>query len=226
MAQRRKLQEKVSRLWSRNLAYAIELITSDGCLNSDKRHISIVSADAEMINNFKVALGIINKVTRHYRSNEKEKRYYTVTFGDIAFYEFLNGLGVTAAKSRTIKSVDVPEIYFSDFVRGVFDGDGSFYTFWDKRWPSSFGFKTSFASASKDFIQWLQARLTAYYGVKGYLHKGAGVINLEYVKSDSLKLFNVMYGGLEGSLFLRRKYLKMKAALEFDKSLKAAVAQW
>lgn len=213
-----RYKERVDRSWSRNLAYAIGLITADGCLNKDGRHIYFVSKDLEMVENLKVAIKIDNKIFKHHRADEKEKKYYAISFGDVMFYRFLNQIGLTSAKSKTIESVIVPTIYFNDFLRGLFDGDGTFYTFWDKRWPNSFGYKIAFASASPTFIKWLRARLKKHHGVKGYLHKGAGVLNLEYAKADSIRLSCAMYKDKEESLFLARKYNKIMDALRFDKN--------
>lgn len=227
-------QEKVKIEWSPNFAYAIGLITSDGCLHKNKRHMSFASNDIELIKKFKIALGIKNKPTKFARSGETVKKYQYVTFGDKVFYAFLNSIGLTSAKSKTIKSVDIPDKYFSDFLRGLFDGDGTFYTFWDRRWPNSFCFKMAFASASPRFINWLRERLATLYGTKGCLHKGAGVTNLEYVKGDTRKLYQAMYHK-DDLLFFSKKYLKIKNALKKDekfgliflqKQQKAAVAHW
>lgn len=227
-------REKVKIQWSSDFAYAIGLLASDGYLSKDKRHIWFGSKDLELMRKFKKALGIKNKIGKHARGGEKEKRYFYVHFGDIIFYQFLNSLGITATKSKTITKVNVPEEFFSDFLRGLFDGDGTFYSFHDKRWPNSYGFKTSFASASLEFIEWLKIRLTQLYGVKGYIHKGKGVYNLEYVKGDSKKIFQAMYYKND-LLFFSKKYNKVKNALEKDKIFglsflqqqrKAAVAQW
>lgn len=213
-----KAQRKVKIEWSSNFAYAIGLITSDGCLHKDRRHINFSSKDLEMINNFKQSLGINNKPTKYARGGEKIKKYYNLTFGDIYFYKFLESIGVSPAKSRIIQEVKVPTEYFADFLRGLFDGDGSFYTYWDKRWPNSFGFKMSWASASPSFISWLKDELARFYGVKGYLHKGDGVVNLEYVKGDSKKLFEAMYYK-DSLLFFSKKYNKVRAAIVRDESV-------
>lgn len=211
-------QRKIKIIWSTPLAYAIGLITSDGCLSKNERNIFFVSKEMEMMINFKKSLELNNRISKRIKINNKgeEKTYYCLSFGDIYFYKFLNKIGLHSAKSKRIKYVTIPNKYFADFLRGLFDGDGSFYTYHDKRWPNSFGFKLSFASASLDFINWLKKRLTDLYQVKGYLHKGAGVTNLEYVKGDTKKLFEIMYEN-KSDLFLKRKYLKLKNALDADK---------
>ncbi|MBI2062678.1 MAG: hypothetical protein HYT61_00305 [Candidatus Yanofskybacteria bacterium] len=213
-----RVQRKVSTMWCNDLAYAIGLITADGCLNKDRRHIWFSSKDLQLIETFKKSLHLSNKIGKYARGGETEKRYYCITFGDIYIYRFLNDIDLTPAKSKTIKRVKVPRLYFPDFLRGLFDGDGTFYTFRDKRWPSSFSFKLSIASASLDFLTWLKNKLTQYYSVMGYLHKGSGVWNLEYVKGDTKKLFSTMYYPSH-RLRLNRKYRKIKDAIEQDKYL-------
>ena len=219
-----QLQRKVHIKWSPNFAYAIGLITSDGNLSSDGRHITFASKDIELVKKFRVALKINNKIIRVGRGGETVKKYYGINFGDKIFYKFLNTIGLTKKKSKTIQSVNIPERFFQDFLRGLFDGDGTFYTFWDTRWPNSFCFKLSFASASKDFIEWLRTKLSRLYEVTGYFHKGAGVINLEYTKGDSKKLFNIMYYQTK-LLFLNRKYRKIKTAFQRDKKYGLVILQ-
>jgi hypothetical protein len=216
-----KLQHKIKIEWSPNFAYAIGLITSDGSLNKDERHINFVSKESEMINNFKQSLLLSNQVSKRARGGETEKKYFSISFGDKIFYKFLNSIGLWAKKSKTIQQVNIPDEYFKDFLRGLFDGDGSFHIFWDKRWPNSFGYKIFFYSASKNFLDWLKIRLTKLYTVKGLLrhHKGAGVYGLQYVKGDSAKLFNVMHQEND-RLFLKRKYDKINNAIQFDKKIK------
>jgi len=202
--------------WSSDFAYAIGLIASDGSLHKDGRHIHFSSKELELIEKFKAALNLRSKTTPHARGGESEKRYLYVSFSNKIFHEYLRTIGITPNKSKTIRSVAVPQRYFSDFLRGLFDGDGTFYSYRDIRWPNSFCFKTSIASASLPFLHWLKGALARFYEVKGYIHRGAGVYNLEYVKGDSRKLFAAMYYS-PNLLFFSQKYHRMKDAFEEDK---------
>jgi hypothetical protein len=148
-------QHKVNITWSSNFAYAIGLIASDGCLSTDGRHIYFSSIDKELIDKFLSALNITNTIFIGHSGTGGQ--YYATNFGDIVFYTFLYSIGLTRAKSKTIKKVDVPDRFFGDFFRGIFDGDGSFYSFWDKRWPHSFDFRLTLASASWKFLEWIKA---------------------------------------------------------------------
>lgn len=169
-----------------------------------------------MVENLKTSLSLQNRIVE--RLTKRGTKNFVIQFGDKAFYTFLNQIGITPAKSKTIKHVKIPNQFFHDFLRGFFDGDGTFYTFWDKRWPSSFGYQISFASASSVFIKWLQIRLKQLYHVKGFIRIGDGVFNLRYVKGDSRKLFSVMYH--TNGLFLKRKYDKIINALEQDDKIR------
>ena len=62
-------------------------------------------------------------------------------------------------KSLTMGKLKIPNKYFFDFLRGCFDGDGCFYSYWDPRWRSSHMFYLEFVSASKKHINWLQNEL-------------------------------------------------------------------
>jgi hypothetical protein len=205
--------------WRSELAYVIGLIASDGYLAKTVKEIGITSKEIEMVNLFQKALSIKNKIGRSARGGETEKKYYYARFKSKQFYSFLNSIGITTRKSKTIQSVEVPDNFFSDFLRGLFDGDGTFWTFWDTRWPNAFGYHICFYSASKSFMKWLQIRLHNLYSVNGHIKRGDGVFEIRYAKRDSKKLFEVMYHK-SNILFLERKYRKIKDALDFDLQIK------
>lgn len=211
-------QNKYSKGWTSNFAYGVGLITSDGWLSKDIGRIGFGSKEPEMMENFKKSFALKNKIGKHARGGEREKRYFQINFRNVMLYNYLLSVGITPKKSKTIESVKIPDIFMPDFLRGLFDGDGTFYSSRDTRWPTSLVFKISFASASIVFIHWLKRRLNNLYGTNGYVHKGAGVFNLEYTKTDTRKLFRIMYYTAD-VLFLRRKCDKMKTVFRYDESL-------
>jgi hypothetical protein len=54
----------------------------------------------------------------------KEKIYSLLQFGDVKFYRYLLDIGLTQKKSLILGEVAINRNYFSDFLRGVIDGDG------------------------------------------------------------------------------------------------------
>jgi hypothetical protein len=205
---------KVKIKWSPDFAYAIGLLTTDGNLSPDSRHINFTSKDKELINIFKKCLELSNRIGRKARGGSKEKKYYVIQFGDVIFYRFLLNIGLKPNKSKSLGELFILDKYFFDFLRGHFDGDGSFYSYWDPRWKSSFMFYTVFISASKNHIDWLRQKIFELIKIKGHITKGGKKIcyQLKYAKKESLRLLKKMYYSCD-IICLSRKRLKIKKAL-------------
>src|SRR3989344_1307801 len=162
-----KPKGKVKIRWSPNFAYAVGLIVTDGNLSSSGRHIILVSKDLEQINNFTKALNIKSIKIGKTIGGSAKSWAFRLQFGDVLFYKFLNTIGITKAKSKTIGVLKIPKEYFFDYLRGCFDGDGCFYSYWDKRWKSSFMFYLQFVSASRKYIFWLQNEIKKRLNIIG-----------------------------------------------------------
>ncbi len=205
---------KVNTTWSSKLAYAIGLMATDGNLSKDGRHFDFTSKDRQQLINFMDCLGINVKIG-YKKSTYTGRKVTHIQFGDINFYKFLLGIGITPAKTKIISQLKIPQKCFFDFLRGHFDGDGSFYSLWDKRWHSSFMFYTTFASASKSHIEWLRNKIGKALSIKGSLGKTGTVYYLRYAKAESLKLLPKMYY-YDNVVCLSRKIKKIKRALEIE----------
>ena len=203
--------------WSANFAYAIGLLVTDGSLSKDGRHICFTSKDKEQINNFKKCLNIRKIKTGINFGKDKIQSAYRSQFGDVSFYKFLNSIGITSNKSLTIGKLEIPEKYFFDFLRGSLDGDGSFYSYWDKRWKSSFMFYLEFISASKKHIDWLREELKCRLSISGHITKdGRGrTFQLKYAKREALEIIKKMYYDKK-VMCLSRKKLKIEKALKIN----------
>ncbi|TSC73814.1 MAG: Uncharacterized protein G01um101444_453 [Parcubacteria group bacterium Gr01-1014_44] len=210
---------RISTKWSTDLAYAIGLIATDGCLYRDGRHINLTSKDMDQIRTFKKCLGIKNKIGLKNSGFVKDKKYYYLQFSDVILYRFLIDVGLTPAKSKTLGSLKIPRKYFFDFLRGCFDGDGSVYAYWDKRWHSSYMYYSSFVSASLDHLKWLEKSIYKFTKAGGFINKSSGKITrayqLKYAKSASKIIFKRMYYS-DNLPLLKRKYLKFNKFLDID----------
>lgn len=217
---------KVKIQWTPNFAYIIGLITSDGNLSNDGRHINFTSKDLELVILFKHFLKIKNKISKKRRSHGSEKKYFFIQFGDINFYKFLVKTGLKPNKSRNLTKLNVPRNYFFDFLRGVFDGDGSIFSYFDKRWKNSFMFYLAFSSASPSFVTWLRKSIETLIRIKGHVSRTASksTIQLKYGKKESNILIKKMYYK-KGLPFLVRKYHKIKAILEIEEKIKINVGR-
>ncbi len=209
--------EKVKIKWSPEFAYAIGLLATDGNLSSDGRHINFTSKDRNLVKIFSKCLGVKNKIGKKARAKEKIKKYFYVQFGDVIFYKFLLSIGLMPKKSRRIDTLIIPDKYFFDFLRGHLDGDGTFISYWDPRWRSSFMFYTIFISASKKHIEWLRGRIFWKLKIWGHITKSINdsIYCLKYAKRESLKLLPRIYYDKK-VICLSRKRIKIEKALKVN----------
>jgi hypothetical protein len=202
-------------VWSPELAYAIGLMATDGSLSKDGRHLDFTSKDRSLIETLTACIGLQHlKIGIKQAGQPHRNKAYRVQWGDVRLYNFLLSIGLTPNKTKTIGSVVVPRRYYFDFLRGHFDGDGSFFSYHDPRWRSSFMFYLSFVSASPAHIKWLQSENEKLVGVKGHITSAneRSVLQLKYAKRETLILLAHMYAH-PGSACLKRKRLKITNAL-------------
>ncbi|MBI2430528.1 MAG: hypothetical protein HYV39_00745 [Candidatus Levybacteria bacterium] len=203
--------------WSSNFAYVIGLITTDGSLSIDGRHINLTSKDIDQIETFASLLNLKNKIGIKHSSHNPNGTYYQIQFGNVKMYKFLQSIGLTPNKTKTLRALKIPHIYFADFLRGHLDGDGYTYSYWDKRWKSSFMLYTGFLSASEQHITWLQKEINRIYGLSGAVRfQGKSTFSLKFAKKESLIILEKMYHSKKIP-FLKRKYSKIQLALDIIK---------
>lgn len=216
--------KKIIRIkWSRRLAYAVGLIASDGNLSKDGRHIVFVSKDLHLINTFQRSLHLIGKIGIKSGGYTDVKKYFYVQFSDVLLYRFLVSIGLCPAKSKTMAILKIPDRYFFDFLRGSFDGDGTFYSYWDKRWRSSYLFYLVFTSASHVHLMWLRSNIERLIGVKGHLssYPHSAVYELRYAKQEAKVVLHRVYN-LSKGFRLERKYKKVYTSLAIEEKNNSA----
>ena len=194
--------------WNPNIAYAIGLITTDGNLSKDGRHIIFVSKDTSLVRLFKKCLGIKNKISvKTSGYSNKTGEYYFTQFGNVKFYRDLLAIGLTPNKSKNISMLTIPEKYFADFLRGHLDGDGTIRTYNDSAYPNNRRLYTTFMSASKVHIDWLQSKIKKLYGVIGRVRAVPRAWILVYGKNESKILIRVLYYSWKIPFLQRKRQL-------------------
>jgi len=194
--------------------YLVGLIASDGCLYTDKRHIDITAKEKAFLLSIKERLGLRAGVTKK-SSGLAGKYSYRVQIADVALYDFLLGIGLTPAKSKTLKAVNVPDNFFNDFLRGVIDGDGNI-----RKWahPTNDGEQWCLRvySGSINFLTWLSGKIEKLLRAKGKIYaekkgplKDKIVYTLKYGKVAAKEILKNCYQ--TESISLPRKY---KLAIE------------
>lgn len=147
--------------WDQNLAYALGLAATDGCLAGDGRHVSFGSEDREQVEAF---LRCVGRPNAHV-SKEKNKEYFRAQLGDVELYQFFSEAGLTPRKSLTLGPLSFPAEHFWHVVRGLIDGDGSVKNYvhqpLKRRYPllTYERLEVPFHSASLAHMEWLTSEL-------------------------------------------------------------------
>lgn len=210
--------------WNANLAYAIGLITTDGSLSKDKRHIIFTSTDIPLLRTFKKCLSLNNKITISPQGFKSSKQAYRLQFGNVQFYNWLLKIGLFSNKTLTIGKMLIPDKYFPDFIRGHLDGDGSIITYPDRyltHIKAKYVYKRLIVylmSASQKHMTWIRERIYKLTGIHGALliktrkQRTNPCYVLKFSKKESIILLNWIY--YRNKLpYLKRKYLKAKKYL-------------
>ena len=200
-------------IWSPELAYAVGLITTDGSLSKNGRCIDLTSKDRGQLVTFLKCIGRPD-IFIGAKKNSQGMKTGRVQVSDITLYNFLLTIGLMPNKSKKLGSITIPNKHIFDFLRGHHDGDGSFYSYYDPRWKSSFMFYLSFVSASRAHIHWIQKILEDRLKVKGHITsaKDTCVLQLKYAKKEALKILKRLYKNPKAP-HLKRKRLKIERAL-------------
>ncbi|MDP6686274.1 MAG: LAGLIDADG family homing endonuclease [Candidatus Omnitrophota bacterium] len=203
---RKDLKIKGPDLW-----YFVGLITSDGSLSKDGRHINITAKDKEFLGRLKERLGLDNKIG--IKNRNANNQAYKIEFANRLFYDFLLNIGLLPKKSLTLRSLKIPKVFFVDFLRGVIDGDGCV-----RRWKHASNFHEQWAlkicSGAGVFIKWLEASIEEYLGCKGkiYSELKKGFNNPYYI----LKYGKIACKEILGSCYYHGAFAmnrKMKSAI-------------
>jgi hypothetical protein len=192
------------RVWRADLAYAVGLLVTDGHLSVDGHHITLVSADVQLLETFKNILELKNRIGIH-RGGTFGRRAYRVQFGDRLFYDWLVSIGFTSRKTYTIGRLAIPDEVFPDFLRGHLDGDGSIIAYVDRYNTAlsvAYVYQRLYVrllSASCQHIEWLRSRIESLLGIGGYVTSRrtplstVPIYTLCFAKKEAIALLRWIY---------------------------------
>jgi len=210
--------------WTPNLAYIIGLLTTDGNLSNDGRHMTMRSSDVQLLKTFKKCLSLSNPIKETFCDGWAKKPAYRVQFGNVQLYRWLLKIGLFPAKTYTIGKLNIPAKYFPDFLRGHLDGDGSITTYKDY-WNTFKNPKyiytrlwVKFISASNAHVKWLREKISALLSIRGHLSQGkiyrpyqtVGMSSLKFGKKESIKLLSWLYYRPDVPCLIRKRKIAEK----------------
>lgn len=153
------------------------------------------------------------------RVNTDNRNICTFAIYSKTIYDDIIKLGGKERKSLDLKFPNVPKKYLPDFIRGLWDGDGSvFYYKYSKTYFSSY------VSASKEFFtdHLHEVLKESQPNLRGCIVKDNSAYVLRFSIGDTVLLKRFMYPEpMEEKLFLKRKYeLFQKAEELYEKHKK------
>lgn len=177
------------------------------------------SAEVDMLRTFSRCLNITNSICK-----TDGERGYRVQFGDVQFYNWLTRIGLTPAKTHTLGTIKVPDMFFRDFLRGHLDGDGNIrfyndqYNIYRGRIYNNMRLFVRFISASKSHILWLRKRVNELTKLHGALicekprdKNHVPIWEIKFSKRESMRLLNWVYYKPDLPSLRRKRLLAMKA---------------
>ena len=213
------INEDFFSFWSSDMAYIFGLLITDGCISKIKGgsyRISLCLNDRDLLLKVAKTMGSDHTITE----SKYQKDINVFIFGREKIAQDLLRLGMKPRKSLDVKFPEVPKEYLRDFIRGVFDGDGS--AFFEPK-NNYNALKSSFTSGSREFIYRLEKALYGLGMSKRTIYESSTTgkpisYKFKYSHKNSLQLYSKLYQNLRGGLYLKRKYDKFKKAIDNAKS--------
>ena len=149
---RKKINQDFFKIWSPQMSYILGYIAADGCIYKRKNRknsyaLNITSKDKD--NLLKMGKNLSPDCSISIKYNSQGLPYSQIQISNREICGDLISLGILPRKTYNLNFIKIPEEYFSDFVRGFFDGDGTVYIYKVNGTPQ---IKGGFVSPSLSFI--------------------------------------------------------------------------
>lgn len=202
---------------SEEKAYWLGFLTADGYIKGTGAiEVGLAEIDLEHLNKLKTSLGSEHKLSRKINKLQATGKSYTsykLSFKDKTMIQDLVRYGLTPNKSYN--AYIPPEIinskYIKHYIRGMFDGDGSLYSY--KQANDKERYEVSIISGSKEMTDNItnvikkQLKIDMKYRTTRNLHE------IRLYNQFHIKMFlDWLYS--DATIYLDRKYNKAIAVLE------------
>lgn len=205
-------------------AYLLGFHAADGSVNNKRNtlRVKVTKKDSEIINLFKefISPEAYTRDVKGFNTVIREKEVITKSASEIniaskCIVEDLNNFGF--GERKTYKELKLPKIEESllrHFIRGYFDGDGSFVT--SIRKPNINNREKNYRVTASFSIE--SKKENILLEIKQFLSKFEINVNINYIKRDDMfrlvtsskdnvnKLFHLLYD--EANFYLNRKFNK------------------
>lgn len=211
--------------WSPEMAWVLGVVYTDGYFgvanSKGVRHLYISQKEPELLEKIRSLMHSDHKILIRNQTDKTNKMHF-LSFTNKKIYYSLIKLGIMPKKSLILKfPQDMPPECIRHFLRGCWDGDGSFY--YEYNDPKKI--RGDFVSGSHDFIKKYVdniMKLTKINEIKIYeKHKKKHCFYIKMAPNQTIKLFPVFYDNVATNMFLARKYIKLRRSCELLKGVEA-----
>lgn len=188
---------------SEEKAYWLGFLEADGCLHSGEGNyrieLGLKEEDYHHLEKYRDFIGKNNKISHRDGTNS-----YRFNFRDKKIHADLIKLGCTPQKSLTLQfptKEQVPDEWLLPFLRGYFDGDGSFW------YKNKFGLNIL---SSKDFLNGLKQRYIPFSKLNIYPIHYDRPEKGQRIQTGNKQLVNQFLNDIytNANIYLDRKYHK------------------
>jgi len=197
--------------WSEDMAYALGLFFSDGCLRSQARgsmRVMFDNTDLSTVEWWHSYLGNPTQISHIRRESPHQDIYRSTATSDTIGHR-LSGFGAIQRKStEPVRVPDVPGALMPHFIRGYLDGDGHLGMHPNRKMKGGLNLSGCLVSNSSLFRDDLRCILNT----RG-VHTSDGRIHLQFAGSSAERFCQWIYGC--GGQFMHRKRAVWDAWCDF-----------
>lgn len=184
--------------------YILGLFYADGfnIKNKNEFGIALSGDDKYMVEKIQELLET-DRPIRHYFPSINGQEVHELRLNSEHFSNRLTELGCVCNKSLIIKFPNfIHNNFMRDFIRGVFDGDGSIYNI-------NKNGKRIVLLGTHDFCEGIQKVLLDFLDIKSFIYKNGNIYGVRFSKEKDVdKFFHWLYD--DATIFLSRKYNKFE----------------
>lgn len=204
-------------------AYWLGFIAADGCIlksseyNSYRLKINLNSVDIEHLRKFLRCIDANNTDVKIYdtagfAAHRKDKKIASVVLNSFKLCSDLQKYNVHRNKSLDIELPELSDDMIPHYLRGFFDGDGSYHYHYDAK-SNRYRYSFEVVGASKNMMTQIQEYLSSKnISVNIYIRNSKHSDNPSYrlmtnSKKEMLKIIDLLYSN--SHIYLNRKYDKI-----------------
>ncbi len=193
---------------SNDKAYWLGFICADGCINKSNNKVSLISKDLDVIIGFKEAIGAEHAISKRVHFDKRTNKTYTaysIQIGNEIFTSHLINLGVTSDKTNVLEFPKIDEKYYSYFIAGLFDGDGS--VSWKGKYKNRLTINLISTQEILKFIsEYIEVNLNITPKYCCSVTKNKPNVWKMHLYSDAHRFLEFIYSDNNFKYYLKRKY--------------------